>query len=242
MPDTALKRLANMRKPGKWLISAIESVQESTGSVREDPGFFHPSALSHPCDAHVAFQFLGAPSKQTISARLQRIFDLGNARDLALKRATKKAGVSLIQKEEDRKIIIPQYRIRGELDDWVMNPVTGRKAVVDYKTMNKDEFEALDAVKPSHHIQVHPYMFAKETYEGLVLYENKNSQELRVHVADFDNGIWTEITHRLEMIIEGLRKGYVNRKPIPNDSQCPFYAICSHASIPKLVEESKINV
>lgn len=241
MPDNSLKRLAQMRKKGNWLIASIESVQESTGPSRGDPGWFHPSGLGHTCDARLAFEFLGAPSNQTITARLQRIFDLGNARDLALKKATKKAGVSLIKKEEDRKIVIPSYRIRGELDDWVLNPVTGRKAIVDYKTMNHDEFEALEAVKPSHHVQVHPYMFAKETYEGLVLYEDKNTQTLKIHEADFNNQTWGEITSRLETIIDGIRKGYVKRTPIANESSCPFYNICSWANIDKLREESQLN-
>src|SRR3990170_4367967 len=113
-----------MSKPGNWLISAIEGVQESHGTGRRDPGFFHPSDFGNECDAYLAFKFLGAPAVQNIAARTQRIYDTGNARDKDLKRDIHKAGVSLIKKKEDRKIYIPSLRIRGELDEWVENPIT----------------------------------------------------------------------------------------------------------------------
>src|SRR6185436_13710227 len=104
--DSALKRLAGRSNPGTWYISVLEGVQASVSEGRQDPGYFHPSHFGEPCDANLAFWFLGAPAVNTISAKLQRIFDLGHGRDASLKLDTARAGISLIKKEEDRKIEI----------------------------------------------------------------------------------------------------------------------------------------
>lgn len=230
-----------MRKPGRWFLDALESVQESKGSGRTDPGWFHPSDLSHTCDAYIAFKFLGAPEEKSISAKLQRIFDLGSARDKQLKQDAKRSGASIITNEKERKIEIPTYRIRGELDDIIEQPITKERFIVDYKTMNSKEWEALDVVKPSHHLQVHPYMFGKEIYNGLVLYENKNTQDHKIMQANFSNDIWQEkVTNRIERILQGIKGNFVNRMPIPNDSQCSFYHICSNANIAQLKEKIEL--
>lgn len=242
MPDNALKRLGNMRKPGAWIVAALEGVQESNGPGRTDPGWLHPSDMGHPCDAYWAFKLLGAPSTEHISARLRRIFDNGSGRDEYLKKDFKKAGISLIKKEEDRKIVIPELRIRGELDDWVVNPATGERFVVDIKTMNNDEFEKLETLKPSHHAQIHPYMFAKQTYQGIILYENKNNQEFKPMPGDFQPNFWQrEIVDRVHRVLSGIRNGHVSRTPVPNESLCPFFNICSHANFEVMRERSGIT-
>lgn len=238
MVNSALKRLAGMRNRERWLLDAIDGTLESNTAGRTDPGWFHPSSLAHPCDAFLAFQFLGAPSKQIISARSQRIFDLGSARDKALKAAVRKAGVSLIKKEEDRKIAITPYMIRGELDEWVENPISHERFVVDFKTINMVAYDALEQEREDHKIQVHPYMFGKETYRGAILYENKNNQEHKLFSFQFDYPLWHGITSRLEQIRTALKQGFVHRQPIPNDSQCPFYSICTYANIQELKEKS----
>lgn len=234
--DSALKRLADVRKPGQWVIAALEGVQASEGTGRHDPGWFHPSDFGSDCDAFLAFRFLGAPAISVISARTQRIFDLGNARDEGLRKDMAKAGVSLLKTYEDRIIVIEHLRIRGELDDWVEHPISKERFVVDYKTMRPDLWTELKQVKREHFLQVHPYMYAKETYKGLVLYENKGDQSLKIMEANFDGQVWqNEIVNRVERIISGLEKDYVTRNPV-SCSGCPFNSngVCTTGDIRKL--------
>lgn len=236
MVDSALKRLADVRKPGQWVIAALEGVQASEGTGRFDPGWFHPSDFGSDCDAFLAFRFLGAPSVSSISARTQRIFDLGNARDVSLREDMARAGVSLLKKPEDRNIVIEHLRIRGELDDWVQHPISKERFIVDYKTMRPDAWVELKEVKRDHFLQVHPYMYAKQTYKGLVLYENKGTQELKIMEANFDGQVWQkEIVERTERIISGLEKDHVNRNPV-SCSGCPFFAngVCTTNNIREL--------
>lgn len=243
MADNPLKRLAGLRKPGSWYTDALEGAQASDGAGRDDPGWFHPSALANDCDAFLAFRFLGAPAVEKITARTRRIFDLGSGRDDYLKRDSATAGVSLIKKEEDRKIEILPYRIRGELDDWAENPLTKKRVVVDFKTMRNDAWVELKEVKPDHHIQVHPYMYAKETYDAFVLYENKDNQEWKLMPAPWDHGIWNRITTRIYNIIEGLNRGVVNRNP-QHCSRCPFFenGVCAANQIEYLKKASGLYV
>lgn len=241
MVDSALKRLAQMGSTtGSWLIAAIEGAQTTIGARRHDPGYFHPSSFGNECDAFLAFQYLGAPAEETIEARTQRIFDYGNYREGYLQQYTTKAGISLIKKPEERRIEIPHLHIRGELDNWVINPVTKRRYVIDYKTMRSGLWKELTVAVKGHLLQLHPYMFAKETYEGFILYENKDTQELKAPASNFDGKVWqTEIVDRIERILTGLESNVVHRNPT-NCSRCPFFenGVCASNQIVKLKEAS----
>lgn len=243
MVDSALKRLANMHNPGNWIIAAIEGAQYSSGEGRHDPGWFHPSALGNECDAFLAFRFLGAPAKQVIEARTQRIFDYGNEREGYLREYVVTAGINIITDPKDRYIEIPDLRIKGELDEWVINPITKEKYIVDYKTMRSGLWKELTQVTRGHHLQLHPYQFAKETYKGFVLYENKDTQELKAMKADFNNNIWqTDIVDRINRILSKLKIDLVDRNPI-NCSRCPFFAngVCTSNKIAELKESSGLK-
>lgn len=243
MADSSLKRLGQLGSvtastTGHWLMAAIDGADERRGPARTDAGWFHPSSLDHICDAYLAFSYLGVASEEVIPARLSRVFALGNARDLDLKKSVRRAGISLVEKERDRYIEIPEFKIRGSFDDHVAHPITKERYIVDFKTMRSDLWEALKEIMPAHHLQVHPYMFGVQTYKALLLYENKNTQEFKIKTGHFDNKIWHGITSRVLRILDDLDKGFVRRTPLPNDSQCPFYHMCSYANIPKLKEES----
>lgn len=240
---------------GSWLIAAIEGAQESHGTGRDDPGFFHPSSFGNECDAYLAFRYLGAPAVSVVVPKLQRIFDDGNFRDERLKTYCAKAGISLCKPyptpitcpkcglkniKDNRHVCIPHLHIRGELDDWVENPVTKEQFVIDYKGMRDDYWKELTEVTHPHHLQLHPYMYDRETYKGYLIYENKNNQDIKPMVANFDGKIWkVEIQDRIERIIEGLDKGYVYRTPT-SCSGCPFFAngVCTSNQIEKLKEQS----
>lgn len=239
--DSALKRLvARTTKSGAWLIAGLESVQETSGPGRTDPGYFHPSTFGNECDAFLAFQYLGAPGIQHIPARTQRIFDLGHARDKDLKRDMKAAGLSVIKKEVERQIAIPDLHVRGDLDDIVKNPVTKELYVIDYKTMRPDEYEHLDVVKPWHHIQLLIYMFAKQIFKGYVLYENKGTQEIKAKEANFDAKMWqTLVVDRIHRVLAGLEESYVTRNPV-GCNRCPFNnnGVCAGNDIAGLKRKS----
>ena len=238
MSDSPLKRLVNLRSEHKWLESAVDAHLGRPQVRKGDAGWFHPSSLSHQCDAYLAFAFLGVEGHEQISPRLQRIFDNGSARDRDIKRYMQDIGVSVIKKPEERFIEIPAYRIRGEFDDRVKHIVSGEHYVVEIKTMNSAQWEKLKEPMPDHAIQIHPYAFATEDYQGIFIYENKNTQEWKTFLQRFNWDLWNGILNRIGRILDGLRSGHVHRTPLPNDSQCPFYYMCSTANVPELVNKA----
>lgn len=151
-----------------------------------------------------------------------------------------RAGVSVIKKEADRKIEIAHLHIRGELDDWVENPISKLQYIIDFKTMRPEYYEKLEAVVPGHHIQMLPYEFAKGVPSGFVIYENKGTQDLKAYPADFNQELWqTMVVNRIERILQGLDQGFVNRNPI-GCSTCPFgpNGVCTANRIAELKAES----
>lgn len=242
MPDEALRRLANMRRPANWLIAVLESGQASEGTGRYDPGWIHPSDLSSECDAFIAFRYLGAPAKQVIEPKLQRIFDYGNIRESYLRHYLQVAGVSVLSTKEERQIVIPHLHIRGEMDDLVKHPLSGELHVIDYKTMHMDRFEKLDAAVPGHFLQVQPYQFATNVFKAFIIYECKNDNRLKAFPANFDGKVWEEqIVQRIHRILTGLQQDQVFRNPA-HCTGCPFFAngVCTNNQIKKLKEESGI--
>lgn len=242
MVNSPLKRLVNLRSDSNWITSVVDFALAKPRFIRADKGWFHPSALAHPCDAYLAFAYLGVPGKEQPSARLERILDNGSARDKDIKGYLKRAGVSVIKKDEERKIELPTYRIRGEFDDRVRNPADGKLSVVEIKTMNEEQWKGLKQPLSEHTVQIHPYTFATEDYQGIFIYENKNTQDWKTFLQRFDWMLWNSLLARIESILVGLRAGYVQRTPAKNEAACPFYYMCSVSNIPKLVEESGLVV
>ena len=106
--------------------------------------------------------------------------------------------------------------------------------------MRSELWKELKEVRHEHRLQLHPYQYAKENYKGFVIYENKDTQELKAMSSNFDGNIWqTEIVERIERILNGLEHNLVYRNPV-NCSRCPFFAngVCTGNQIEKLRETS----
>jgi len=228
--DSALARVLAQRT-GKWLGAHIDTWIESKSGARYDPGWFHPSALGNPCDAFLAFAYMGTEAKGKSNSRGLHIMDNGTSRHIDWSRYLVKSGVSLFKywegkkAKQERSFEIPQLRIRGECDDAVTNPLTKEKYIFEFKTMNKDAWEALTEPKSDHIMQVHPYMFGFGILQAVIVYENKNNQQRKEFVVKFDQALWRSIEARVLSIIEQVeRKKLPWRTPLPNDSQCQFYS------------------
>lgn len=227
--ETPIQRILAMRTGG-WFRSHMDSYYEQSEEPRIDPGWFHPSALNHPCDAFLAFQFLGLTQPRgAVSSKLRRIFDNGHSTEGRWQVAIQRAGIALLGKEKgDRNFEIPQYRIRGELDNIVVHPQTGEKWVWDCKTMREDLYDKLKAPLPGWVIQMHCYMFGVGILQSMVMVECKNCQEYKEFTFGFDGVLWRGVTDRVERILERLgQRQEIARTPIPKDSSCPFYPVCA---------------
>lgn len=198
---------------------------------RSDPGWFHPSSLGNPCDAYLAFEYLGIEKRGSQKPRNLRILHNGDGRDNAWKWYLKKSGLSVIGREgfrRNRQVILSDLRIRGEFDDLVLLS-DGQLCLVEFKTMNNDEWENLKDPKPEHWLQVHPYMWGTNTPRTMFMYENKNNQHVKLFLRQFDRALWDEkIVGRISRILSLLQQMELPmRTPAQYEKSCPFFWTCS---------------
>lgn len=236
--DSALARVLAQRT-GSWLVSHVNMYLERPRKSRHDPGWFHPSALGNPCDALLAFAYIGVEGEAKNNARSSRIMGGGTSRHEDWGRDLHESGASIYKHwggsdeerklaEQERYIEIPHIKMRGACDDVVRNPLTKEVSIFEFKTMNSDLWQDLTEPKSDHVLQVHCYMFGKAIFQSTLVYENSNTKELKQYVVKFDRNTWRSIELRLENIIKMVEdKKLPWRTPMANDSKCQFFGICS---------------
>lgn len=241
--DSLLSRVLAQRTGG-WLKAGVDQYLEDRHEFRSDPGWFHPSALANPCDAFLAFAFMGLQGKGKITPRLARIFDNGTGRDEYWKQYLHESGISLMKHwggspEErelaslERQIEIGHCKIRGEFDDKIYNASTGETYIFEFKTMNCDEWAALKAPKTDHVLQAHCYMFGTGVLQAMIVYECKNCQDVKTFIKRFDGALWHSIEARALNIIELIQSKQMPwRTPMQYDSRCQFHHLCGGFEYP----------
>ena len=241
--DSALSRVLAQRT-GDWLQAHVDQYLEDKWEFRADPGWFHPSALGNPCDAALAFAFMGTKAKGTPSAAGTKRMDNGTSRHEDISRYLVESGASLFKhwggSPEERELAwkersfeIPSVKVRGTCDDLVVNPLTKEKYVFEFKTMNPDEWEALTAPKTDHILQLHPYMFGFGALQGQITYENKGNQKWKNYPVRFDAALWHSTEQRLLNIMEQIeRRKLPWRTPQLYESQCFFFHLCGGFEFP----------
>lgn len=231
--DSPLGRVLAQRT-GNWMLSRIDEHLEENNEYRHDPGWFHPSAVSSPCDAFLAFTYMGTLGKGTVKARSRRIFDNGHSTEGRWQRYLLQAGLAQCKTDEDRAIEIPHVKIRGHLDNIVVNPLTKEKFVWEFKTINTDAFKELKQAQSDHIMQTHCYMFATGIFQCIIMYEDKNDQSVKQYQIKFNPEIWRSIETRLLNIIKLVEEKTLPwRTPIANDTKCQFYWTCSSFEFPE---------
>lgn len=128
-------------------------------------------------------------------------------------------------KDVEIPVRYPELNLTGTIDG-----ITSEDAIVDFKSINSRGFGDLIAARRDHVQQVHSYMLATGLQKGMVLYENKDNQEMKEFHFDRD-----------EEIIEKIRSGYeelnaledqgILAEPLPDPScfecrYCPFNRTC----------------
>jgi hypothetical protein len=248
--------------PAQWVVARVDTMLEETQRPRYDPGWFHPSDLYKKCDAELAFSFLGVEKQGHHSARQQRVFDFGSSRDADWKDYVGRSKLSVhvddylpgpcptcgskweqpggMVTHAARHICLPDFRIRGEYDDKVVNPEDGEIVILEFKTKTAELWKAMKAPDPDHVIQVQPYMVAEQVYHSVIIYECKGCQDVKAYTVGFDLVLWNTITERLLGILDTVALGYdAQRTPRSKEAECPFFHMCSRANFPELVATYK---
>jgi len=181
------------------------------------------------CGRAIFFRFKKAPGEE-IEPRVLRLFDHGDSiHRLIMKPLLSMREIHVIASEVD---IPPQELIRGRADAIVSD---GKELyVLDIKSINSMLFKNLAQPKEEHIDQIQLYLHYLDPKKGILLYVNKDTQELKEFLVTYN----PKRVQSLLKILYDLKKK-INSNIIPprlpswpdywECKYCPFKEICSMA-------------
>jgi len=178
------------------------------------------------CGRAIFFRFKKAPAEE-IEPRVLRLFDHGDSiHRLIMKPLLSMKEIHVIASEVD---IPPQELIRGRADAIISD---GKDLyVLDIKSINSMLFKSLESPKEEHINQIQLYLHFLDPKKGILLYVNKDTQELKEFIVKYDP---QRVQSLLKILYDLKKKIDANIVPAripgwPDDWQCqycPFKEIC----------------
>lgn len=200
-------------------------------NARRNDGFIHPSGVSGCLMA----QYLcmnKVPAIENIPAKVRRIFNNGDHMHSRLQKYMLDAGITKpnpANKNGEWPFEIKKWRVRGQTDGIILNP----EAILELKSMNEREFLTLGGPKAEHIWQGHLYMWGLNIKKIIFLYENKNNQDLKEFVMEWDQETFDTVFERIKY----LNKCYLMNTP-PNKWTCNGAKSCN-CNISNYTEEGQ---
>lgn len=179
----------NATTAARFLEALEQSICDGRDTSRniENDGF-HPSSLgiSHgKCARRAVYLMQGVAKGGDIPPRLQRIFDNGHAVHARLQGYMEAMDIEM---ESEVKVATEEPPIRGHCDGVML--WNGVRYAVEIKSCNDNVFVnrvKFKKPKDEHVQQVNIYAHALGIEKILVIYENKDTQELLVYEIDTDH-------------------------------------------------------
>ena len=181
------------------------------------------------CPRQIFFKFKNAPRKE-MEARILRIFDHGNhIHGLIMGALLSSRDIQVVSSEIN---IPPQELISGRADAIISD---GKDLyVLDIKSINSVGFKNLTQSKEEDINQIQLYLHYFKIKKGLLLYVNKDNQELKEFLVSYNQ---TRVQSLLDNLVNLKKQIDSNIVPsrIPDYSQnwqcryCQFEEICKMA-------------
>ncbi len=203
------------------IVRLIEShLEKKNRDAQRQTKCFHVSQLYHPCLRYLYYSYLGL--KQEIDAKTSRIFDNGHAVHNRLQSYLEAIGVL---KEREYKVWNDEYRICGRCDGIV--ELQGKRGVLEIKSINSKGFAGY-LPKKEHVVQTMMYTYFLGLRGGVILYENKDTQEMKECYCALDMAIVDKTLAKVQKVISFIEK---KQLPLPTQREwdckfCGFKEIC----------------
>jgi len=186
------------------LIKLIDKYYQEKREERNQEHFYITDAGK--CQRAIYFSMKGYPRKEK-EARVLRIFDRGDITHQRLMRAL--FGIPEIKIIASEVDIPPKGLIHGRAD--VIISIGNKLYVVDFKSSNDFRFRRLEMPEPSHQQQLQLYMHYFKIPQGIILYENKNTQELKEFELKYDYKLCKKIISEFG----SLKEQYIDQNIVP---------------------------
>jgi hypothetical protein len=160
-------------------------------SAERSNSHFHPSSIGY-CARKIVYDRLNYPAAE-MDATLLRIFQNGDHMHLRYQEYFEGMGIQiaeeleLTEKSENQMTAerCKLYNIGGRTDSLI--ELEGESYLIELKSINGDSFKfQLSEPKSAHVDQLQLYMFLSGVHHGILLYENKNTQEIKMFTVDYN--------------------------------------------------------
>ncbi len=177
------------------------------------------------CHRYIFFKFKQAPQRK-MEARILRLFDHGNYIHRLIIKALDEQGVLL-----GEEVNIPFSDIVHGRADAILS-VNKEKYVLDVKSINSFKFGSLTGPSEEYINQLQLYLHFFEIKKGIILYVNKDTQELKEFFLDYDAPKCDWLLNDLKEIRKEIKEEIVNSRlpgwpANPQCRYCPFKEVCS---------------
>lgn len=214
----------------------IQQVMTRGAETQERVGLHASALIKGEKDFCLRAQVLSLIYKQLqgeqISVNLKRIFEEGNAIHEKWQRMLIRAGYS---KADDLDVtqFNKKYKISFTPDIICEIPeFYDGKMVGEIKSVNTFQFQKMKR-HPSAYKQLQWYMFLTGIHKGFVLAEDKNTQDFKLEVYDYDPSIVAPFIDRAEEIKYRYKKVYSDKKMVkrPKDAKSPDCKRCNKCAM-----------
>lgn len=179
------------------------------------------------CPRAVFFKFKNVP-REKMDARILRIFERGESMHGNLINTLIRLGIVVAA-----EIKIPEQEIISGRADVILS-LNNELYVLDIKSMNSMIFRNLTEPKPENLQQVQLYLHYFKIKKGILLYIDKDQQNIKEFVFDYDENLVKSLLQGFESLKTKIDNNLIPSKLAewPNNWQCrycQFKDICSTA-------------
>lgn len=238
--DDTAKKIRNLFNNMFYLPKSIEEEAKFVKQVmtrgqesQERKGLHASNMLVSENEFCLRSQVLSLLYKQNQGEQLQpgllRIFEQGNAIHEKWQRLFIRAGYGKAV-DMDYTCYNKQYMMSFTPDAIISIPeiFNGEKAVVEIKSVNTFQFQRMER-HPSAYKQCYWYMHNKGIKHGIVLSEDKNTQDFKIEVYDYDSKLVAPYIERAESIMYYYSRVIAEHKMVhrPEDAKSPDCKKCN---------------
>jgi hypothetical protein len=183
------------------LIHAIDDYLQSRPRAERPRRCFHPSSL-HKSPRELYYHYLHGDADQEFESRILRIFDNGHAVHSRLQGYLQAIGILW---KTEVPVENEEYEIKGHADGIIK--INGIEGVLEIKSINSNQFYGSYEPKPEHLIQANIYMFCLGIPRACLLYECKDTQELKEFYIKQEQSILEKTLAKISYVQQCIRMG-----------------------------------
>lgn len=209
------------------------------------------SELGHPCLRYLVLLRTRWQEKTLHDNRVQMVFDMGRAVEDMVYQDLREAGFTIV--EQQRPFSWAKYQITGSIDCKLA--IDGKAYPTEVKSAAPHPFESINSVQDmlrhkylymrKYPAQLTLYLLMDNKEEGLFLFKNKSSGELKEIWVDLDYDFAESLVKKAELINNHVTDGTLP-EPMEYDENicgdCGFAHICLPDRIGNEVEVTQDGV